>query len=65
MGKTGKTNKSLRKRLKISGKGKLSVRKAGIGHFNAKKKRTKQLAGKRMSAFTMDKDTLGHYLPNA
>ena len=42
-----KTNKSLLKRVKITKNGKILARRAGIGHFNAKSSRKKQLQGKR------------------
>ncbi|OGI61741.1 hypothetical protein A2645_01245 [Candidatus Nomurabacteria bacterium RIFCSPHIGHO2_01_FULL_39_9] len=42
-----KTNKSLRKRIKITKTGKVLSRKAGHGHFNAKAKRTNQLKKKQ------------------
>ncbi|HXK40564.1 MAG TPA: 50S ribosomal protein L35 [Candidatus Paceibacterota bacterium] len=36
MSKSGKTNKSFLKRMKITGKGKLMKRPPGQNHFNAK-----------------------------
>ncbi len=42
-----KTNKSFTKRMKITRKGKLISRKPGKNHFNAKEKRSTQLAGNR------------------
>ncbi len=43
-----KTNKSLTKRLKVTKNGKILSRVPGFNHFNAKQKRSKQLAGKKM-----------------
>ena len=40
-------NKSYTKRVRISPKGKLLVRKPGGNHFNAQERRQKQLARKR------------------
>lgn len=58
-----KTNKSLRKRLKVTKKGKVLARKPGKGHFNAKQKRTKQLQGRKRQAFDIKDKLLGQYLP--
>jgi len=43
-----KTNKAFLKRLKISRNGKITARKAGQNHFNAKESRNTQLKGRRM-----------------
>jgi len=59
-----KTNKSLSKRLKITKTGKILARKAGKGHFNAKQKRTKQLAGKKLVHFNLKKKNISRFLPN-
>jgi ribosomal protein L35 len=58
-----KTNKSLSKRLRVTKKGKVMARKAGHCHFNAKQKRSKQLAGKRQQVFNISKKELGRYMP--
>ena len=63
MGKM-KTNKTLLKRVKVSKKGKLSVRKAGKCHFNAKMSRSKQLNAKRMITLNIKKSDVARYLPN-
>jgi ribosomal protein L35 len=60
---TGKTNKSLSKRLRVTKKGKVMSRKAGHCHFNAKAKRSKQLANKRQQVFNIGKKELGKYMP--
>lgn len=57
-----KTNKSLLKRVKISKNGKISVRKAGKNHFNAKMSRSKQLNAKRMVSLNMKKADIARYL---
>lgn len=58
-----KTNKSLSKRLKITKNGKILARKAGKGHFNAKAKRTKQLAGRKLTNFIISNKVKSRFLP--
>jgi len=58
-----KVNKSLRKRLKITRNGKILARKAGFNHFNAKQRRVKQLAGKKMQAFKLSGKQKSRFLP--
>jgi ribosomal protein L35 len=58
-----KTNKSLLKRLKITGTGKVIGRKPGLNHFNAKASRRKQLAGKRGQEFVMTGKEKSRFLP--
>jgi len=58
-----KTNKSLKKRLKLTKKGKVLRRKPGQCHFNAKEKRSKQLEQKRMASIDIKKKTLNRFLP--
>jgi len=58
-----KTNKSYAKRLRVTKNGKILGRKAGKNHFNAKAKRSKQLAGKRSQNFVLSNQDLGKYLP--
>jgi ribosomal protein L35 len=60
-----KTNKSLTKRLKVTKNGKIKARKAGLGHFNAKMKRTKQLAQRTDSDLVMTNKAKSRFLPNA
>ena len=45
--KNMKTNKSLKKRIKKTKKGKLITRKKGQGHFNAKESGSKSMKKKR------------------
>ncbi len=60
-----KTNKSLSKRLKVTKNGKILGRAPGFNHFNAKQSRTKQLAGKKMNAFTISPKEMSQFLPFA
>ncbi len=57
-----KTNKSFTKRLKVSKNGKISGRKTGQNHFNAKESRRSQLAKKRGVAFPMSNKDRAHYI---
>lgn len=60
-----KTNKSFAKRLKVSKNGKITARKAGQGHFNAKESRRRsQLRKKRGDDFVITKKTGSRYLVN-
>lgn len=63
MSKGMKTNKSFSKRLKISKNGKITARKAGFNHFNAKQGRRSQLAGKKGVSFTIKNKPMSHLLP--
>ena len=57
-----KTSKMFSKRIKITGTGKLLVRKPGFNHFNAKQSRTKQLGGRKGKAITLtNKDINTHF----
>jgi ribosomal protein L35 len=58
-----KTNKSYTKRLKITRKGKLLARKAGLDHFNAKESGNKQTKRGKFKAFIMPKKAKSHLLP--
>jgi len=58
-----KTNKSFTKRFKFTRKGKIVQRKPGMGHFNAKEKRIKQLERKKTRLFGIKKKVLGHFVP--
>ena len=60
-----KTNKSLTKRLKVTKNGKILARAPGFNHFNAKQSRTKQLSGKKMTAFHMSNKNKRTYLSNS
>ena len=58
-----KTNKAFAKRLKVTPTGKVLVRIPGKNHFNAKKRRIKQLHQKAWQNLPIAKKTLKHYLP--
>jgi ribosomal protein L35 len=58
-----KTNKSFSKRLKVTKTGKIVARKPGFNHFNAKKDRSKEMAGKRSTLFTIKNKPKSHLLP--
>ena len=58
-----KTNKSLKKRLRITKKGKVLSRKPGHCHFNAKQKRSKQLSKKGLKDFNVKNKELKSFLP--
>jgi len=57
-----KTNKSYKKRLRVTKSGKVLYRKPGGNHFNAKESRSKQLARKSPQEFTEKKKVLKKYL---
>lgn len=59
-----KTNKSLTKRLKITRSGKILARHGGQNHFNAKSRRSKQLAGKKLMEITMNAKARARFLAN-
>jgi ribosomal protein L35 len=48
-----KTNKAFTKRLKVSRNGKITARKAGQNHFNAKEKRSTQMDQRRTQAVNL------------
>ena len=58
-----KTNKALLKRVKITRKGKVLIRKGGLIHFRAKKKRKKELASKRWRELKISRKQLKQLLP--
>ncbi len=58
-----KTNKSFMKRLKVTKNGKILARRPGQNHFNAKARRSRQLAGKRLSEFSMTSKEKARFLP--
>ncbi len=60
-----KTNKSLSKRLKVTRTGKVMARVAGQNHFNAKAKRTKQLAAKKDVQIKLSPKLMSQNLPFA
>ncbi|MFC1757137.1 50S ribosomal protein L35 [Patescibacteria group bacterium] len=58
-----KTNKSYKKRLKLTKKGKIVQRKPGMGHFNAKEDRKGQMKKKRTRIFGITNKNLSRFLP--
>ena len=58
-----KTNKSYKKRLKMTKKGKILARKPGQNHFNAKESRSTQTKHKKGRVITMKNKDLGRYFP--
>ncbi|MEK7575439.1 MAG: bL35 family ribosomal protein [Patescibacteria group bacterium] len=58
-----KTNKSYSKRLKVSKNGKITARKAGQNHFNAKESRSKQMNKRRSMAIQMSNKAIARFLP--
>lgn len=58
-----KTNKSFKKRLKVTKTGKILQRRPGMGHFNAKESRKGQMKRKRGKEFGITTKDLGQYLP--
>lgn len=59
-----KTNKSYKKRLKVTKTGKVLVRKSGQNHFNAKDRNQKNLLKKRDVGFTMSNKEKSRFLVN-
>lgn len=59
-----KTNKSFAKRLKISKSGRITSRKAGQNHFNAKESRGTQLKKKRGMPFPIGNKAKSRLLVN-
>jgi ribosomal protein L35 len=57
-----KTNKSFTKRLKVSKNGKISARKTGQNHFNAKESRRAQLAKKKPVPFQISNKDRAFYI---
>ncbi|MDD2934914.1 MAG: hypothetical protein PHX25_00370 [Candidatus Pacebacteria bacterium] len=57
-----KTNKSYKKRIKVSKNGKLVTRKIGQGHFNAKASGTTNLKKRRASSITMTNKSKARFL---
>ncbi|MBU1178781.1 50S ribosomal protein L35 [Patescibacteria group bacterium] len=58
-----KTNKSYKKRFKVTKKGKVVQRRPGMGHFNAKESRKGQLKKKRTKTYSIGTKDLGQYMP--
>lgn len=61
---SGKTNKSFKKRLKITKNKKVRSRRAGGNHFNAKESGEKKHKRRREGNFEMKQDDKSRYLPH-
>ena len=57
-----KTNKSFTKRLKVSKNGKITARRTGQNHFNAKESRRSQQAKKRGVSFNISNKDRAFYI---
>lgn len=58
-----KTNKSYSKRLKVSKNGKITARKAGQNHFNAKESGSAKMNKKRSMKIHMSNKSVARFLP--
>ena len=58
-----KTNKSFSKRIRVTRKGKLVVRKSGQDHFNAKERGRTKGVKKRASSMEMTTGSRRRFLP--
>ncbi len=58
-----KTNKSFSKRIRVTKKGKLVVRKAGQNHFNARERTARSLDKRRTINVTMNRESRSRFLP--
>ena len=57
-----KTNKSYKKRIKVTKNGKILARKTGQCHFNSKDAGTKRLAKKQMRKLTLSQKVKRRFL---
>lgn len=64
MSKSGKTNKSYAKRLKVTKSGKVLARKIGHGHYNAKASGRKNLKKHGTQNFVMKNKDISRAFPN-
>ena len=60
-----KTNKSFTKRIKISRNGKLTARKPGQNHFNAKESRAGRMNRRRTQNIILTKKVSQRYITTA
>jgi ribosomal protein L35 len=60
-----KTNKSFSKRIRVTKKGKLVVRKAGQNHFNARERTARSLDKRRTMNVTMNRESRARFLPGS
>lgn len=59
-----KTNKSFKKRLKVTKNGKLIARRKGQNHYNAKDSGTTTIAKRRSTQMPMSKKSQSRFLVN-
>lgn len=59
-----KTNKSYKKRLKVTKNGKIIARRPGQNHFNAKESGSERLLKKRSASFKMTTKSKARFLSN-
>ena len=59
-----KTNKSFKKRIKLTKTGKIKARRPGQNHFNAKESRVSQLNKKRSKDVIISKKSQDRFLTN-
>ena len=57
-----KTNKSFKKRLKVTKSGKVLARKPGQNHFNAKESRAQQLSKRKTQAVSFSKKVTAQFV---
>jgi len=57
-----KTNKSYKKRVKVTKSGKVLARKPGQNHFNAKERKQKKLAKKKTQSVQMTNKAKSRFL---
>jgi len=62
---TQKTNKSYSKRIKVSKNGKLTTRKKGQNHFNAKKSGQGRMQDRNPQTIELQPDAKARFLPHA
>jgi ribosomal protein L35 len=59
-----KTNKSFKKRLKVTKNGKIVARRKGQNHYNAKDSGTTTMAKRRSTSMPMSKKSQSRFLVN-
>ena len=60
-----KTNKSYTKRIRVTKRGTLVVRKPGQNHFNAKESGNKTRSKRKTGTFTMNQHERRRFLPGS
>jgi ribosomal protein L35 len=62
---TGKTNKSFKKRLRVTRTGKILARAKGQNHFNARERRVKQLQKRKLSPVVLSSKVKNRFIHTA